>query len=340
MNAHLGLRDAVANHHSPGKSSPALPRLQPLSSSSTTIDKEERVRAYWMTEMLDSVSVLGASYDVGLSQPPPNPALPCSDSLWAYPEEIINVFPMGQFHYSSAFSLCIILAVSELAKVHRFLQKPVNMEDFNERDAWQSEAQRIDERLALWREDFVAAVFRLINAEYSIQPPRAEMEPYIVLTNCVLNTAVIALLQQRAPCPEEIDKVAEPWAFASNRCVYACENMAYKVRQMYDEELFVCHPHLIFSIFVAARFYIVHAKALDADVPSNLHSLAFALHNCRNRWPLARVYETVIRTAVAEHRTPVSSLSLPRQFYELRYSTLEITPSLQEWAEAFSDRSP
>ena len=228
------------------------------------------------------------------------------------------------YHYCSAFSLCVILATSELSNVHRFLRKSVAMENFEERDAWQSEAQQIDERLTAWRDEFVAAVFRLINAEHA-RSERPEMDAYVVLTNCVLNTAVITLLQQRAPCPEGIVQNVEPWAFASNRCVYASENTAFKVRQMDEDELLICHPHLIFSIFVAARFYIVHSKALDANVPTNLHSLAFALHTCGKCWPLARMYESIIRTAVAEYRTPISQSKVPREFYDLRLTTF-VTP--------------
>ena len=185
---------------------------------------------------------------------------------------------------------------------------------------------------AAWRDEFVAAVFRLINAEYA-HHERPEMDAYVVLTNCVLNTAVIALLQQRAPCPQGIEQVVEPWAFASNRCVYACENTAFKVRQMDEDELLICHPHLIFSIFVAARFYIVHSKALDANVPTNLHSLAFALHTCGKRWPLARIYEHVIRVAVAEYRTPIALSRVPKDFYDLQRTTFEISDALIAWAE-------
>ncbi|OJJ42113.1 hypothetical protein ASPZODRAFT_77654 [Penicilliopsis zonata CBS 506.65] len=264
--------------------------------------------------------------------PPAKCALPCSDSLWAFPEHIIDVWSIGSFHYSSAFSLCIILAVSELWPVHCFLQKPYDMRQVDERLEWQSEAQQIDERLTMWREEFVAAVFRLINAEFP-QDNRAEMDPNIVLTNCVLNMAVIALFQRRAPCPEGVDQPVEPWPYATNRCVYACENMAAKVRRIDDAELFNANPHLILSIFVAARFYIVYSKALDADVPRNLHSLAFALHTCSKRWPLARRYEAIIRTAVAEHRTAVLESSLPVQFYDLRFSTLELSDTLQAWAD-------
>ncbi|GAB7358118.1 hypothetical protein MBLNU230_g0277t1 [Neophaeotheca triangularis] len=235
--------------------------------------------------------------------------------------------------YHSAFSLCIIHAVSELPRVHEFLRKPVNMADFEQRDAWQSEAQRIDERLTTWRDEFVAAVFRLINAEYAYHE-RPEMDPYTVMTNCILNSAVITLLQRRSPCPPGIAQVVEPWAFASNRCVYACENMAFKVRQMDEDELLTCHPHLIPALFTAARFYIVHSRALDADVPSNLHALAFALHVCGKRWPLADVFEKTIRTAVAEYRSPVATSGVPHEFYDLQNSAFDVVDVLLAWAEA------
>lgn len=38
--------------------------------------------------------------------------------------------------------------------------------------------------------------------------------------------------------------------------MYACENMAAKIRRMEEDELKNCSPCLILPIFVAARFYI------------------------------------------------------------------------------------
>jgi hypothetical protein len=308
----------------------ALRRLPTF--TNTTVEDEEKIRAYWMIKTLDSMSTIGARYDLSYSTASRSPLLPCSDSFWSYPEPVLVDATLRPYNYCSAFSLCVILAVSELSNVHRFLQKRAAIENFVERDAWQVEAQRIDERLTAWRDEFVAAVFRLINAEYT-RHERGEMDAYVVLTNCVLNTAVITLLQQRVACPGGIEQLAEPWAFASNRCVYASENTAFKVRQMDEDELSICHPHLIFSIFVAARFYIVHSKALDANVPTNLHSLAFALHVCGKRWPLARIFEHVIRVAVAEYRTPVAQSRVPKEFYNLRLTTFEVSDMLVAWAE-------
>lgn len=286
-----------------------------------------------MTEMLDSISAVGASCEPQLQTPPLDPVMPCSDLIWGFDKDTISEYLIRPSHHPSAFSLCIILAVNELSKVHRFHQKPVAMHDFEQRDDWQSEAQRIDEKLSMWRDEFIAAVFRLINAEYG-QIRSGEMDPYIVLTNCVLNSAVITLLQRRTPCPQGVEQDVDPWAFATSRCVYACENTAFKVRQMHEDELLTCHPHLVYSIFVAARFYLVHSKALDANVPINLHSLAFALHTCSERWPLARRCETTLRIAVAEYRTPVAECKVPARFYDLKYSTLDILVILQDWADS------
>lgn len=130
--------------------------------------------------------------------------------------------------------------------------------------------------------------------------------------------------------------------------------MAAKVRRIRTDQQDCQSPYLIFPVFTAARFYVgefyvsaamrkisilmwhyllAYSKALNADVPGSLHALAFNLHVWGNRWPLARRYETIIRTAVGEHRSPISQCVLPVEFYDLRYSTLEITDLLQVTAE-------
>ena len=79
-----------------------------------------------------------------------------------------------------------MLALEELGAIHRFINSPYNLESLDQRQTWQTEAQKLDERLTDWREEFVAAVFRLINSEKD-HLPLGEMEPFITLTNCILN---------------------------------------------------------------------------------------------------------------------------------------------------------
>lgn len=102
---------------------------------------------------------------------------------------------------------------------------------------------------------------------------------------------------------------------------------------MHDNELEVCNPHLIFTIFVAARFYLIYAKAVNAELPRNLQVLVHALHICAKRWDLAQRYETILKTAAAEHRMPVVMSSLPQQFFDPQFSTLDIDETLRAAAE-------
>ncbi|KAH8655357.1 hypothetical protein BX600DRAFT_515185 [Xylariales sp. PMI_506] len=330
IGAQLCLRELV-------NESRAIPSSTDTSISSASLEThvntspEEHIRAYWMIEMLDSMSTLGTTWNLPISTPPGHCAMPCSEAAWEFPEHQSSAWSLGPFQYSSAFSLCIILVASEMSIVHTFLRKRVDLRNSDAALVWQSEAQAIDDRLTSWREEFVASVFRLINARPP-QADRSEMDPNIVLTNCVLNMAIIIMFQRLVPLPSGIETDYEPWAYATNRCVYASENMAAKVRRMDDQDLLVGNPHLIPCLFVSARFFIVWSKALSADVPSNLRSLAYALHLSGQRWPLARRYEVIVRTAVSEHRTPVQDSSLPRQFFDLRYSAIDIDETLQQWA--------
>ena len=154
--------------------------------SDTKIDQEERLRAFWMIEMLDSIFALGLPSYPPTTAAPLSATLPCSDSAWALQDHFGECVPFHDLQYSSGFSMCISLCTVELAPVHQFQQSVIQTGDMAGGPEWQSAAQRLDERLTIWREEFVAAVFRLINAE-SPHDARAEMKPYIVLTNCVLN---------------------------------------------------------------------------------------------------------------------------------------------------------
>ncbi|KAF4481448.1 hypothetical protein CGGC5_v010472 [Colletotrichum fructicola Nara gc5] len=298
-----------------------------ISKGMDSIVQEEARRAFWMVEMLDAISTLGLPHSMPYSPSPFGASLPCLESQWSSTPTVIERSD-SEPRYASGFALCIMLSVEELKVVREFLGRSYDLDKLDQRLDWQSEAQRLDERLTNWREEFVAAVFQLINYEKG-HLPRGEMESFFTLTNCILNEAIIVLLQQMAPMPKGIETTFGHWAFATTRCTYACENLTAKVRRIGADQLERESPYLISPLFVAARFYIVYSKALDADVPANLHTLAFFLHACGKRWPLAQLYETIIRTAVAEHRSPISECVLPVEFYDFRYTTLEITELLQ-----------
>lgn len=167
----------------------------------SVVDREESIRVYWMIEKLDSMTYLGSrTNNPNLTlQLPSKACFPCPESTWLLREPIIETTASptsitdgpcdGQpdKSYPSVYSLCIILVLQELGAVHRFLSESHDQSSLETRLEWQTAAQKLDERLTQWREEFVADVFRLINGKKD-HLPHGEMEPLITLANCVLNT--------------------------------------------------------------------------------------------------------------------------------------------------------
>ena len=112
--------------------------------------------------------------------------MPCSDAVWLFPEHIIDVWAFGEFQFSSAFSLCIILAITELWHVHRFLQQAFNLTDQAQRSQCRIQAQKIDDKLTSWRTQFYTAIFHLSSTEHSQEDPNAS-DPFILFTTCLIN---------------------------------------------------------------------------------------------------------------------------------------------------------
>lgn len=362
------------------------------------IDREERIRAYWMIEMLDSISALGSASEYTAPPVPLAANLPCSDTVWALQDPFRENVPAQSFCYSSGFSMCISLCTARLGAVHRFQQTVREYDDMTGGLEWQTAAQRLDEKLTIWREEFVAAVFRLINTEFP-QNARAEMEPFIVLTNCVLNMLVpLVYLMKYSLSSADLrqghhyfftttnnitsrrwsrNRAREPSIHLTDLhrqlctnhtlvaicqsslhvCLrkYGCQNQTNgrgrtpKLQPLLGSSDVCGSPLLYWYISLSpfqCRIYgpqrltcgslpPVHTRCLRADVSINLYYLAYSLHICSHRWPLAKLYERVIRTAVAEHRTPLSETALPLEFYDHRYSVIEISHVLQSWADSF-----
>jgi len=78
---------------------PALRQVPRIVAESPVIEQEESIRAYWMIEMLDSMTSLG-SYNSQLTlKLPPAACLPCSESTWSRREPFIERFTHVQMPY-------------------------------------------------------------------------------------------------------------------------------------------------------------------------------------------------------------------------------------------------
>ncbi|KAF2241666.1 hypothetical protein BU26DRAFT_524829 [Trematosphaeria pertusa] len=326
MGTQLGLRDLVANQcDNFHQISTIPPRMLPLPNS--LVNREEKIRAYWMTEVLDGSSTVGAAWNLNISRPESTGLLPCSDTIWSFPEAVISAWSFGDFEMSSAYSLYVMLVTNELYHVHRFLQQSFDTQSATERVQWQNECRAVDEGLIAWRVKFAAAQVRM-NAEHG-----GSYDPNIILTHCALDLATISLYQRLALPPSGLEEAQGPWYHAIQRCLDACDSITNVLRAMHDMNLENISPLIISCIFVAARFFLVHAKLLNVEIPRNLDLLVYSLKTCGLRWSYARRLEKVIRTATADHKLPSSMSSLPVQFYDLQYSYLDIDEALRVWAE-------
>ncbi|PVH93907.1 hypothetical protein DM02DRAFT_573723 [Periconia macrospinosa] len=324
MGTQLGLRDLVANHcDNYNQLSTIPPRMLPLPVS--LVNREEKIRAYWMIEVLDTSSTIGCAWNISISKPEASGLLPCNDTVWAFPEAVFGAWSFNDFGTSSAYSLYVMLVTSEVFHVHRFLQQSFDMQSATERARCQSECQEIDDNLVAWRARFIIAQER-INAENC-----DAYDPNIILTHCALDLATIALYQRLAIPPPELQQTQGPWYHAIQRCLDACNSIATTLRKMSDVHVSNLSPMIIPSIFVASRFFLVHAKLASTPVPAPLHILLYALKTSALRWPYARRLEKVIRTAAADETVPMVMSSLPVQFYDLQYSYIDIDEALRVW---------
>lgn len=175
----LGLRDLVVNKCSNFNQLSTLPpRMLPL--PSTLVSQEENVRAYWMTEVLDSSSTLGVAWNLGLPQPIENALLPCNNAVWSFSEAAMGIWSLDDLEFSSSLSLYVSLFTNELWHVHNFLQQSYDMRSAEDRPKAQSDCEAVDTRLLQWRAGSGALAFTSGN---TLTP----FDPNILMTRCMFN---------------------------------------------------------------------------------------------------------------------------------------------------------
>jgi hypothetical protein len=131
--------------------------------------------------VLDGSSTIGAAWNLNVSKPEATGLLPCSDTVWSFPEAIISAWSFGDCELSSAYSLYVMLVTNELFHVHRFLQQSFDTQSATERARRQRECRSVDDALITWRGRFASAQVR-INSETD-----GAFDPNVVLTHCALD---------------------------------------------------------------------------------------------------------------------------------------------------------
>ncbi|GKZ21808.1 hypothetical protein AbraIFM66951_008728 [Aspergillus brasiliensis] len=368
MGTQLGLRDLVTyNCQNFGvPSSQAPPRM--LSVPATAIELEEKIRAFWAAEALDSVSTLGVAWNLGVSKPELAANLPCSDDIWGFPESLIAMYRFGGADSPSCFSLFVRLVTRDLWHVHHFLQQSYYSQPSTSdaaagelhSNSRRSDCMRVDEQLLEWQQDFQ----RLLTVN---TPPYTDLYSYLSTTNdsspaqhpntiliqCTVDSAIISLYQRylipvAPPSGETVareegdgDGAPQPWKHAADRCQQSCNHMAEVLRNASDAILGNINPLIIYSIFNAGRFSIAYHHRIGTEIPSKTHFLVYALTVCGQRWPLARQLRHVLDAAMWGRSTLSSTANpLPAEFYDLQYHALDIAEALRQWYAAVESVLP
>ena len=183
MATQLGLRDMVQGDENNQRFT-VPPRMLPPPNNS--IEREERVRAYWMTEALDGYSTLGAAWNVHVLRPPLTKVLPCNEDDWECTEPMVDFLAFGDFESPSSFALYVSFVTNELFEVHHFLQQSLQTTTPEECETWDREFGKVEGYLKDWRarNASIAGPY----ASYITCPGRTtRFDPTIVLANTGYN---------------------------------------------------------------------------------------------------------------------------------------------------------
>ncbi|CAM1507629.1 Fc.00g072700.m01.CDS01 [Cosmosporella sp. VM-42] len=300
----------------------------------TAVEREEKIRAFWTTEALDSISTLGAAWHLSVSRPEPAATVPCDEEIWRYPESVLATYLFGNTDSPSSFSLFVSLATNELWHVHHFLQQSYNPGVTVDLSQRKQDCDAVYQRLMSWHADFqgVLAINSPPYVDLFSTGKDAAQHPNTILIHCTIHSAVISLYQRFIFPTDGEESVS--WEGAAERCLSSCNAIVAIVRGIEDELLEMINPHVIFFVFIAARFYITYARASGIAVPEKLYLLIYALTVAGKRWHLAKQLRMVLDTAVAEsHSESLGALPLPREFYDLQYLSWDIHEALKKWTQ-------
>ena len=169
----LGLRDLAANKGDNfNEPSTIPPRMLPKPAS--LIEREDSIRAYWITEALDSSSTVGAAWNLGVLKPENMEWIRCREDIWTSPESI-DASSLAKARFSATFSLYVGLVCNEIYLVHHFLQTSFDLSVESERKRWRAEAMALEKKLENWQT-------QRWNQDFLTSPNVDQESPYIAIS--------------------------------------------------------------------------------------------------------------------------------------------------------------
>jgi hypothetical protein len=161
-----------------------------------------------------------------------------------------------------------------------------------------------------------------------------DFDPNLTLTSVLCHSGVIILYQRVLEF--EGTAVTTMSELPLQRCLQATEDLVLALRSISDADAELNSPLLAPILSVAARLKLILYKNMNQARESMFDTLMHSINMCGRRWEVARRCDIVLRAAINEVDTGVKS-SLPKNFWDLKKSHLDISEELKEWVHSRKD---
>ena len=145
----------------------------------------------------------------------------------------------------------------------------------------------------------------------------------------LLSNAAIIMVYEKYVLDESINVHV-----ARQRCIASYNNIIDIVRNISDADAEINSPLFASFICVPARFKLSLDRSLGQVREPLFDMLMHGLNMCGRRWPLARRLDIVLRAAIVEVDSGISS-GLPEQFWDLKESGLDMSEAMKKWVHDY-----
>ena len=293
------------------------------------IEEESRRRLFWVIYLLDRYATIATAFEFALDDREIDRMLPCRDDLWAKNQKVetrlfhtdytpggINEGPgslgangfepeagghsgsNGKPENLGAFSYYIeILGI--LTKIHNFLKQPVDISSLSDVEQWQMRYRELDQTLNSWK---VGLPGEYGNMAKLFQPNCAKViNCGWIMLHITYHTAIIRLHSSSA-YPTTRSPIFTPSYSASQRCHTAVENIGSLCEFVVSNNLLPkLGPPFAFSLWVAARLYLVHGSTVEHKLSARVSYFVDTLRAMGRHWPVANRYSLLLQRVLDEH---------------------------------------
>lgn len=287
---------------------PSISCLQAYAVSQPTswTENEARRRLLWMVYVLDRYTTVSTSFNFTLDDSDIDRPLPCSYDLFSsnepvetkwfrWPErtETIINYPdnLGSFAYH-----CEVLRI--LSRVHKFLNRPVDITVPAEVNQWRVTYLQLDSDLNAFLGQLPGDYGRISQLCHS--DPASKIANWIML-HAAFVTSVIRL-HSAAGFPIICSNLFMPSSQAMDRCLAAVDSLKAIAQDVVDSNgLDLLGPPFAFSLWVSARVLLVHAAVKETGV--DLQRVGFFISTLETMgyyWEVAGRYAKILDRLVSE----------------------------------------